>query len=172
MKRLAFGVIVIAFALGAVVFYTYPRHVARVMKGVEYRVGAGHPHIVPVTIRVHGTLRRSLTGLRTFQGILRISGASVSHPDDNRPLTIRFDSNGAGIMAYGYDLHGRPITHGAGVVFINHDMSRLTIQEFTPGAGWTATDGLTISAPARGRSEALQISNELMKKWLKGYVLQ
>lgn len=61
---------------------------------------------------------------------------------------------------------------------INDDFSKLTVMVLKPDEadssrkGWSGRDGLMISAPAKNRSEALEVSNEFMKEYLQGYVLE
>lgn len=38
--------------------------------------------------------------------------------------------------------------------------------------GWSAVNGLMVTAPALDRTEAIGISNEIMSKYLNGFTLQ
>jgi hypothetical protein len=163
---------VMLLAAGAIVVYTFPRHVAVSLTGVKYALGTEPNQVVPVAIQIHGTVRKSLTGSQTFQGTVGVLGASVPNPDNDRPVEIRFDANGGGYIVYGYDEHGSPVTRAYGVLFTNNNFSKLTIGEFRPGTGWAAANGLTISAPADDRAQAVKISSELMKRFLNGYALK
>lgn len=171
MKKslLVIGVILL-LAITWSVIYTRPMEVSRTLDGLEYRTGTGHNNVTPVKVNVNGSLRKSITGLTTFRGIIRVTGATQPNPDNSRQLTIDFDRDGYAVMTYGYYVQGTPIVHSYGVIFINHDFSKVTILENK--TGWIAANGLTISAPATDRNQAVNMSNQLMKTWLKGYVLR
>jgi hypothetical protein len=104
VKKLLAGIIVvILIAIGWIVFYIYPRNISIATKGVEYQLGKGSGHVIPVTLAVDGKLSHSLFGGKTFQVTIHISGASVPNPDNNRQLTVRFNKNDDyGAMVYGY----------------------------------------------------------------------
>lgn len=130
-------------------------------------MGKKSGHVIPVTLAVDGKLTPSVLGGKTFQGIIRISGASPPNPDNNRVVTVIFYKNeDYGAMIYGYwEKNGTPVTRGYGVIFTNNDFSKVTITI------WAKND-LMISAPAQNRPQALGISNELMRGYLHGYVLK
>jgi hypothetical protein len=76
--------------------------------------------------------------------------------------------------------NGTPQMYPYGIIFINKDFSKVSIMKYqddkdgadTSTRGWGAEDGLMISAPANNRKQALEISNELMGKYLQGYILK
>jgi hypothetical protein len=59
-----------------------------------------------------------------------------------------------------------------GSMFTNHRFNEFTILEYQANAGWNSGHGLTISAPAKSRAEALKLSNQLMKPYLNGHLLK
>lgn len=167
-KILLFMAAVIVIAVGWYVIYTYPKHISKSLSGVEFRSGKPNEEITPVTIQVNGTLQRSIRGILTFQGTIKLDGNTQDNPDNNRQLTVHFNGpGGMGFMSYGYYTNGTPVAHGYGNIFINGNFGEFVILESK--GGWTTTDGLTIAAPASTRSQAVSISNELMKGFLNGY---
>jgi len=77
----------VAFTVGYGAYRIYPRHVAIVVRGVQYEVGhRPHPHIVMVAFI--GTLHRSLLAGQTFDGRLTVRGATVLDRGNGRPITI------------------------------------------------------------------------------------
>lgn len=166
-------VAVVIVAVGWYFIYTHPKHVNRTFYGVEYHVGVPRATVKPVTVQVNGALQRSIRGILTFQGTIKLEGSTQTNPDNNRPLTVHFNGRGGmGFMGYGYFTNGTPVTYGYGSIFINDDFSQLVILENK--RGWTTTNGLglTIAAPASNRAQALSISNRLMKNWLNGYTVK
>ncbi|MCT8136753.1 hypothetical protein H1D32_02675 [Anaerobacillus sp. CMMVII] len=45
-------------------------------------------------------------------------------------------------------------------------------EQFDGGSTWEGNNGFLISAPSTNRTEAIMISNELMKDFLRGYTLE
>lgn len=58
----------------------------------------------------------------------------------------------------------KPKTFSNGVLFANSDFSSIT---YLPRGGWDGEDGLMFAGPAITREQALIISNEVMKKFIK-----
>lgn len=54
-----------------------------------------------------------------------------------------------------------------GEIFIGEDFKTLTICVVNPDSGWSSTKGVLVSAPAKNRNEAINISNKLMEFFLK-----
>ena len=172
MKKILLAlVVVVIVAIVWSVIYTHPQHINKTFSGVEYHAGVASATVKPVTVQVNGTLQRSIRGILTFQGIIKLEGNTQTNPDNNRPLTVHFNGpGGMGFMVYGYYTNGTPVTRAYGNIFLNHNFSKLVILESK--GGWTAIDGLTIAAPASNRSQALSISNKLMKGWLNGHTVK
>lgn len=159
---------VVLVLVGGVVVYTYPRHVAETLAGVQYRVVQGHARrVIPVRVTLDGTLRRSIFGNLTFRGTVGIKGATRPNSNNTRQLTMQF-TDGMGIITYAYFTQGQPMVNTYGAMFINGGVSKLTILE----GSWTTVNGLTISAPASTRSQAVAMSNLLMKKFMHGFVIR
>jgi len=86
MKRLV-PIAELSVALGivaSVLYIYYPRKISVTIKSIQYQLGTNR-HVKPVTVKVIGSLRRSLMGLPIFHGTFDIIGASVPNPDNQRP---------------------------------------------------------------------------------------
>ncbi|MEE6449868.1 hypothetical protein RAH41_04755 [Gottfriedia acidiceleris] len=171
MKKAIVSCILLVFlvAIGFGVYYFIPKTINESINGVEYQLGSGHDQVNSVTIKIKGKLHHSLLGKRKFVGSIDVKGANNPNPNKDRKVEIAFDQNGMGIIEYGYFKNGKPEIDSYGILFANKDFNKVTIGEFREdhsGKGWTGKDGWMITGPATNRSEALIISNELMKKVL------
>ncbi|MBO0586864.1 hypothetical protein [Sporosarcina sp. E16_8] len=158
---------------------TFPKQYTVNLEGVKYQLGTENNHFTePITIRIDGKLQQSLTGSKTFKGTIDIDDEKIPVPEDQRGLEIMFQDNGGGPIVYSYFENGRPGTYGYGVLYTNSNFSEVTIATFQKdetdlsNRGWTSENGQMITAPAANRTEALKISNELMKDYLKGNSLK
>ncbi|CAM3536544.1 hypothetical protein PALU110988_27845 [Paenibacillus lupini] len=154
--------------------------------GVNYQLGGTNAdNTQPETVTLKGSWSRNVKGLRTFKGTITFANDTIPVPEDSRKTTIHFDKNGYGPIIYGYFDEsvsgiGVPLTYGYGVLFASSDFSKVTFLRMKEAAtvdnstrsGWNGEDGLMFAGPAMNREQALEISNELMKKHLKnpGYV--
>lgn len=64
-------------------------------------------------------------------------------------------------------------------LFVNDDFTKVSIivpnqynRKGNTGGLWSADDGLMITAPASNRVEALNLANDIMKEYLRGYQLE
>ncbi|PGM56919.1 hypothetical protein [Bacillus sp. AFS053548] len=172
MKKVIVSCIFLVFlvVIGFGVYYYIPKTVNASIMGVEYQLGSGHDQVNSVTIKIKGKLHHSLLGKRRFLGSIDVKGAKYPNPNKNRKLEIAFDQNGMGTIVYGYFENGKPFTESYGILFANKDFKKVTIGEFREdhnGKGWTGKDGWMVTGPTNSKSEALIISNELMKKFLR-----
>lgn len=179
MKRNVILIILslVVLIIAWIIFYTYPRHVSLSVNGVEYHVGVGTQEVTPVKLVIEGTLKKSLNGTKKFDGTINIIGATIKNADNNRQAEIKFRKDGYGSITYFYLKDEKPMIDQYGIIFESGRFSKITICEFQPGKrrhtkGWGAANGWVMSAPAKTRAEAVQLSNRLMKQYLRGYVLQ
>ncbi len=171
MKRLFLLIAAAIFVIvGLFVYRVYPRHVSLLLKGIEYQAGSPKHQVRKITLQMNGTLHTSLFGKRTFDGTVTILGATVPNRDNGKSLTAAFNS-GFGSLTYFNRQSFKYYTYGA--MFTNNRFNEFTITEYNPnGSGWSGRNGLTISAPAHTRTQALQISNDLMVKFFDGRLLK
>lgn len=138
------------------------------MQGVMFQLGEVHKDkLNPTAISVHGELKKSIRGVRTFQGTIDIEGENIPVPEENRKLELRFSKQGETQLFYRYFDNGSFKQFLYGILFINKDFSKIAIMKYQRnpdghGGGWNGGDGYMISAPAQNREEALEISNELL----------
>lgn len=171
LKKVVVSFLILVFltAIGFGVYHFIPKTVNESIKGVEFQLGSGHDQVNSVTIKINGKLHQSLLGKRRFIGSIDVKGANYSNPNKNRKLDIVFDQNGMGTVVYGYFENGVPHTESYGILFANKDFKKVTIEEFREdnngNKGWTGENGWMATGPANSKSEALIITNELMKKF-------
>ncbi len=140
-----------------------------VVTGVQYQPNSARTRTIKLDL--HGTLHRSLFGKLAFDGTVEIDGATIANRDNGRPVTIVLNQATGGDMMY---TSWHPLAlYDYGAMFANQRFNEFTILEFRPhGGGWNGQNGLTIAAPAHTRSQALRLSNELMRRYLDGYRLK
>ncbi|WP_211750449.1 hypothetical protein [Paenibacillus sp. Marseille-Q4541] len=166
----------------------YPKEVKINEQGIKYKLGdeqGGSEQLVDVNIEGH--LYQTITGKRRFEGTIDIEGEEISVPVDQRKLNIPFSDEGWGAIDYPYFLYRKKdnaITDTAiyqyGSLVINRDFSKVSImvaeQPKQPNGdmrvSWRSEDGQMITVPASSRSEAIRLSNEIMKEFLKGLQLK
>ncbi|MEH7349362.1 hypothetical protein [Gottfriedia acidiceleris] len=171
MKKIIVSCILLFFlvAIGFGVYYFIPKNVNKSINGVEYQLGSDHDQVNSVTIKIKGKLHQSLLGKRKFVGLIDVKGANYPNPNKDRKLEIAFDQNGMGTIEYVYFKNGHPKIDSYGILFANNDFKKVTIGEYREnhdGKSWSGKDGWMITGTANSKSEALIISNELMKKFL------
>jgi hypothetical protein len=158
-------VVSIAIILILVVFsiwFIFPKQHTKTLQGISYQLG-NEEALQEVTISIDGEVNRGLFGKKTFEGFLEIQGEELPVPKGERNITINFNENGYGIIVYAGFSDGQPYSYSYGSIFANYDFSKVTILK----GSWDARDGNMITAPAKNYTEALNISNELMKDFLR-----
>lgn len=159
-------------AIGCMIYRVYPRHVSVALKGIEYQAGSAQHQVKTVTLEINGTLHTSLLGKQTFDGTVNILGTTVPNRDNGKPLTIVFNADLTGGEIIYFNWKTKKF-YDYGSMFTNHRFNQFTILEYqSDGSGWSSGNGVTISAPAQTRSQAVQISNDLMKNYLNGNLLK
>lgn len=174
MKKVLFlvGVILIVSTF----YIYYPRTINLDAQGLKYRLGAGSVgNEQLINLYIKGKMYRSLIGNKTFKGIIELEDDVIPVPRGHRQLEINFYRTNAGVITYHYDQDGKPVTFVLGSIYINKDFNKISIavldHEGERGS-WTGEAGIMITAPTSTRSEAIDISNELMKDNLNGYKLK
>ncbi|OMF24151.1 hypothetical protein BK133_23335 [Paenibacillus sp. FSL H8-0548] len=173
---LSIGVAVVVIVIFGMI-QLLPKSYMVTLEGVKYQLGADNAaSLNPVAIHMDGTLKRSLTGKKTFKGTIDVEGEILPVPEDQRELEISFRRDQAGIITYGYYENGQPRLYAYGVLYVNNDLSKVAIAIFDKddegSGGWTGEDGWMITAPAVDRTSALTAANELMKDYLGGNLLK
>jgi|LSQX01.2.fsa_nt_gb hypothetical protein len=159
------------------IFYIYyPRRIDLDTQGLKYRLGdgsAGNEQLINIYIK--GKMYRGLTGNKTFKGIIDFEDDGIPVPKVHRQLEINFFRGYAGVIAYQYNQDGKPVIFTIGSIYTNKNFNKISIAVLDhegSGGSWTSEDGIMITAPASSRSEAIDISNKLMKDYLNGYKMK
>lgn len=172
--------IAIVLMLGYSYFYTRDHSVDLTIHGIEYQLGTENSHHVrPESVHLKGTWSRSLKGIRTYQGTIHFASDPEPVPQEIREATVHFDQNGYGAITYGFIEttplgEVKPRTYFDGGLFANSDfssvafmiMEKVESDDGSSGGHWNGGDGLMFAGPATTREQALNLSNELMKKHL------
>lgn len=159
------GVIALGAVIGGFV-YTARHPVAIRISGIQYHDGSDH-QTQPVAVTLNGDWYRTLSGQRIFRGTVDITGASRRNRENHRPLTVGFQPDGMGPLVWGYFENGQPQTYSYGSLFVSPNFRQVAVLE----GGWSPSRGLALAGPATTRSAALKISNHVMRKFLRGSVL-
>lgn len=156
-----------------IVWYSLPKEVNMTFNGYLYGLGDKKQSVNgKVDIIVKGKLRKKIFNHDRFKGLIEIKG-DVPHyiRINQKEVEIVFDEDNSGLIVLNNAFNWLNFTT-YGTLYINNKFSQLTILIFKNEAnesnGWSAGDGMMISAPANTREEALSISNHLMKKMLTG----
>lgn len=164
----------------SVVLLFLPRTIHLDGVGVKYRLGGEDNREPEQTVHIKMDGKRYLTtsGDYIFKGTIDIEGEPFPVPEDQKMLKIRFHK-GYGSMEYIIFENGKTDIFLYGTLFVDRAFSKLTIaisEEDSSGEqnskSWSSEDGLMLSMPATNRSEAIQLSNELMETYVGGYTLK
>lgn len=153
------AIILISF-LSYSIWYTIPRDIDQTHQGIHFQLGEGNQdYEEPVTIRVKGDWRRSLSGGGYFDGNFEIVGDGIRITGDEAATTLRVLPDHMGNRGY---LHYRStdVIFNFGDVYMEDDFEAISVARSDNGS-WTSSDGWVISAPANTRDQGLELANEL-----------
>lgn len=146
--------------IALVTTYFYPRKVTIEHDGVIYRLGNSN-YSEDIKVSINGYISKRVFKGDKFQGFINVGDKRLSK------INMTFDNFGRGILFCYDESIGEFKSYGD---LISDNMK----EEFTiivldeneqknRGSSWSSEDGLMISAPAKDRNDALNISNKLMK---------
>lgn len=170
---LVLGVFLIGFI--AVIWLHFPREVDVRLEGVKYRLGKENAsEVEPAVIYIKGTVRRTLRGDRLFQGTVEIEGEPIPVPKDELKNYKFIAPKGKGFtISYFWTEDWKSWnSFMLGTLYANDDFSQITLaisEKREGGWSWNGGDGLMLTAPAKDRTEALQLANKLMEHILKDF---
>lgn len=155
-KKLIKNTILCGIALIIIIgylYYTYPRVFQREYTGIQYRLGDNN-FTEEITVMFDGYLIKSFIKGDTFQGKIKVGDQELGKNN------FTLDEFGRGIIS--------KADHSFGDVYFDNREEKLSIcileeDDKEKGLHWRQSDGLIIAAPASNRTEALEVSNELMK---------
>lgn len=176
VKTIISAAVAVIAIVAAVIWFLYPKPILTEVKGVQYQLGDANPDYTEnVTILIDGEFIRNLNGIRNFYGTVSIEGETLPVSEDRRDLNISFDKDGRGAMEYN-DINSGKQYYLYGDLFIEGNFEKLTIAKYEDtseaGRGWSSEDGIVISGPADNRQQGLEISEKLMRAFLKGGILK
>jgi hypothetical protein len=147
--------IVLFCIIGLYIFYSFPWPVNKTYDAVEYQ--AGNMQVEkPVKVSIDGYYYKKIILRDKFTGTVIIDG------DKFKISKLVVDSNGE--LLYGFN-ESTGSYYSYGVIYVNKGMNKITIC-IDKNSGWNSGDGYIISAPSKSRAEALNITNDLLSKYL------
>lgn len=152
--------ILIPFLLGVVyIYYRTPKLVIVEYQGIYYQLG-NRELAEERPVSFEGQLTRGLWLEDSFQGTITIGEevlqkVNIRLPKDG-PIVITYLDEATGEYASYGTLYTKDIKKSFTINIYQYD-------EATDSDGWSSADGFMLSAPARDRSEALELANQLMK---------
>lgn len=162
-KNLVRAAIIVPFLLGVVyLYYRTPKFVRLEHQGIYYQLG--NPDMAEeVTVIFDGNLTRGLWLEDAFEGTITIGDKVLKQvnmrlPKSSQSPIVYFDDETKDYVTYG-SLYSKDIKKDFTISVFQYD-------EEEDSDGWSSADGYMISAPAKDRKEALELSNRLMEKEL------
>jgi len=175
MKRTSIFLILLVAAVVLAVYVFYPKDVTINAQGIKYQLGNDALE-QPIHVTIKGKVHRSLLGDRTFKGIVELEGEELPVPQNQRQLELKFYKEFGAVIIYAYNDRGAPRFHSVGTIYFDKHFNNATIalleKKDNTGSSWSAADGLMITVPATNRQEAVSKSNEIMGKYINGYILE
>ncbi|HBR03475.1 MAG TPA: hypothetical protein DD738_12790 [Ruminiclostridium sp.] len=170
MKKFVIKLLV-ALILLTVIFYTvytYPREFNKECKGILYRLGDSDKNYTKeVTVKFDGIFSKDFIFGYHYIGDIFVDNFKVKINE------VKFDKYNKGHLEPYYD-ENTDETVNLGMIIVDSNFSKLIIAvhdilmitENESHYKWSTGDGLVIAAPAENRIEALNITKELLSKYL------
>lgn len=164
--------IAIVIALGIfLIWYLTPRQYTATLDGVYYQLDKEEV-IENVKLHFEGKLQNRMNGKKNFNGVINFEGMKIPHlPQYRTELILQYQGDNFSTIFSGFrviDEKGRvvPDIYTYGGIYINDDFTQFTITVFIDGDSqtWSSSDGLMITAPAKDRVEASNLSRKLMSR--------
>lgn len=151
-------IIVILLLIQGYFCYTFPRKISLSYNGIKYKVGdLGEQEQIKIT--ADGYYYNKLFTKDSFEGSINIDNKIYPGPKLSVDKQLQ--------MVYYHNSQKGGAFETYGEIFVGEKLKNLTICIQDAQYGWNSKDGLMISAPAKNREDALEISNKLMKNYLK-----
>lgn len=165
-KRYIFFVTVILL-VAIVILYCYPRKFNKVYSGVIYRLG-DMTYSENIKISFDGYFSKQLLKGDKFEGKISIGAKKLNNASmqfinssdspykENYATIDDYDENSGSYISFG-NIVSKNIKNGFTICVYEND------KDNKGSKTWSVTDGLMISAPANSRSEALEISKNILR---------
>lgn len=151
------GIVVFIVVFSAYAYITWPHKIQTEIKGIEYsRTDA--EHVERITIRIHGTMKKEMTGGRIFTGTIELESASLLLP--KQKLTLPFDDADWSNLSF-RDLNGKLFYYGD--LFADEDMSEVVIVAPDDKKS-EAGSGMILVFPAEDRTDAEELTLQYFEK--------
>lgn len=155
-----YSIISIIFVLLIIYLLSWqPRKCNDSFEGVLYRLN-NNGIIKETKVSFEGGLIKPIFGRIRFRGFITIDDTKYNICE------IKFDRYNSAQLLYFTDSGS---SSSLGTIYLDKTYERFTIQLYEKEDynvyGWSAKDGLMISAPASNRDVALEITNEVMYKF-------
>ena len=147
--------------------YIWPKEVNMEFDGIMYE--EGNPSVYETTtIELSGHLNKRMFGGERFLGKIKIEKMDVSEEWKNQTVRVNFNTRGMGVLQYLDDSTGEYNLVPHAYVSIGEKGTSLVLSLIGDGDEETHIfAGSTMFAgPASNRAEAVELSNELMRKFL------
>lgn len=159
-KSIVIGrVLIIVFILLSILYF-YPRKINCEYNAIMYRLG-DNKYSEKITVRINGHYSKGLLKGDKFTGNITLGDHRLSE------INTRFDRYMRGLIFCLDEKTGQFVSYGD--IYAANKLTEFTLcileenKRKNGGKIWSNLDGLMISAPASNRTEALEISNKLMK---------
>ena len=160
-KHLVRAAILIPLLLGVVyLYYRTPKLVRIEHRGIYYQLG--NPDMAEeISLIFDGNLTRGLWLEDAFEGTIIIGDKVLKQvnmrlPKNSQSPIVHLDDGTKDYVTYG-SLYSKDIKKDLTISVFQYD-------KVTDSDGWSSADGYMISAPAKDRKEALELSKQLMEK--------
>lgn len=164
-KRLIFYIFILLIL--STVIYFYPKKFNKEYNGVIYRLGDSS-YSENIKISFDGYLSKRLFKGDKFQGTINIGDKKFDK------VFMEFSNRGDALVQYYGESLGEYMVYGNMYSVNIKDRFTINVWEAVNSGGytWSSNNGLMVSAPANSRSEAVDISNKLMKNILNNVELK
>lgn len=145
-----------------VIWYSIPRRINLTYAGIKYQLGNPNKQEF-VNIKIDGSYVYGILSKDSFQGSIKIG-------DENLTGLKLFVGEDYQLLNYFDEREGKFKIFGE--IYIGKGFKDLTVCIREDNIKWTSKNGMMISAPSKDRTEALKISNELMRNAMKNIELK
>lgn len=151
------GIALFIIAFSAYAYITWPHHVLKMIDGIEYSQ-TDKDYSSPVTILIHGTMKKEMTGGRSFTGTIELKEADISFP--RQKMVLLFDEADWSSLSF-RDLDGKLYDYGE--LFAAEKMDKVVI--CTPENNESGnTAGNILAFPADDREEAVALATKFFDR--------
>lgn len=152
------NVLIICALILAYLLTWKPNEFIHSFEGIKYRLNKDE--ILEVTrVDFDGTITKPILGSKTFKGTIAINDENYGN------IELKFDKRNSAYIDYTKD--SGP-SHSLGAIHFDESYKSFTIILFEKTGentgGWSREDGLTITAPAKNREEAIKLSSQHLSR--------